>query len=188
MNLIRSIIITLSVFIAALSNAQNVYTWVDGNNIRHFSDEPISDDAQLNYRAEKIVIADAHIVATTPTFEALEPAEQPQLDNTMQDKYSPVLAPLTITIISPTNNENIHNSAGQITIQVELNRRLSAVEQLQLLLNEKPYSTPTNQTRWVLKNIDRGSHRFLIQSVVNGKVIASSSIVTVHLHRATVKQ
>ncbi|MDE1243227.1 DUF4124 domain-containing protein [Vibrio aestuarianus] len=188
MNLIRSIIITLSVFITTLSNAQNVYTWVDSDNIRHFSDEPISNDAQLNDRAEKIVIADTHIAPPPPTFEALEPTKQPQPNNATPEKHSPVLAPLTVTIISPTNNENIHNSAGQITIQVELNRRLSVTEQLQLMHNGKPYNTPTNQTRWVLKNIDRGSHRFLIQSVVNGKVIASSSIVTVHLHRASVKQ
>lgn len=188
MNLIRSIIITLCVFIATLSNARNVYTWIDSDNIRHFSDEPISNDDQLNYRAEKIVIADTHTTTPAPTVETLEPTAQPQSDNTTPAKHSPVLAPLTITVLSPTNNENIHNGAGQITIQVELNRRLSVTEQLQLMHNGMPYSAPTNQTRWMLKNIDRGSHRFLIQSVVNGKVIASSSIVTVHLHRASVKQ
>ncbi|EEY45134.1 hypothetical protein VMA_003213 [Vibrio mimicus VM223] len=55
------------------------------------------------------------------------------------------------------------------------------------MMDGRPYGAPTNQPVWELKNIDRGTHTFTIQAIENGKLIASSSIITVHLHRATVK-
>lgn len=90
-------------------------------------------------------------------------------------------------MISPQHDDTVRSNSGTISIRSELNRKLSIGEQLQLLMDGRPYGAPTNQPNWELKNIDRGTHTFTIQAIENGKIIASSSIITVHLHRATVK-
>jgi len=61
-----------------------------------------------------------------------------------------------------------------------------APEQLQLIMDGKTLGAPSTKTVWQLENIDRGTHSFSIQAVGSGKVIASSSLITVHLHRASV--
>ena len=38
-----------------------------------------------------------------------------------------------------------------------------------------------------LKNIDRGTHTLAVQAKRSGKLIASTSPITVHLHRASIK-
>jgi hypothetical protein len=88
--------------------------------------------------------------------------------------------------LSPSDGETIRSNEGNISVNIGLNRALEDSEQLQLLMNGQPIGAPSTKTVWQLKNIERGSHRFSIQAVGSGKVIASSSVVTVYLHRASV--
>ncbi|GAL14297.1 hypothetical protein JCM19233_5309 [Vibrio astriarenae] len=94
---------------------------------------------------------------------------------------------LVITLTSPVHEQTIRSNRGFITVQSELNRKLSVGETLQLRLNNQPYGAPSYNPLWKLKNIDRGSHQIQIQALKDGKVIALSSSITVHLHRASIK-
>lgn len=180
--------------------AQNVYTWVDANGIRHFSDSPQASKAEL------IQLPDYEAQAPAPSFDAAEPTEADSAadsaaDNELNDEIaieeevtdpiSPsepqMVEPLKITLISPKHDDTIRSNSGTIIIRSELNRKLGIGEQLQLMMDGRPYGAPTNQLFWELKNIDRGSHTFTIQAIADGKIIASASIITVHLHRASVK-
>ncbi|MFG0604234.1 DUF4124 domain-containing protein [Vibrio mimicus] len=175
--------------------AQNVYTWVDDNGVRHFSDSPQSD------KAKSIHLPDYEAQAPAPSFDSTQPVAtetqaEAELSNealspTEQTDATPpepqVLEPLKVSLISPKHDDTVRNNSGTIIIRSELNRKLAVGEQLQLMMDGRPYGAPTNQPIWELKNIDRGTHTFTIQAIENGKIIASSSIITVHLHRATVK-
>lgn len=94
---------------------------------------------------------------------------------------------IALKIISLQDDQTIRSNRGFITVQVELNKKLEIGQSLQLMMDTQPYGAPQTQPLWELKNIDRGSHTFLVNVVESGKVIASSNTITVHLHRTTVK-
>ncbi len=170
--MIRLIYLILCLSLSTSCLANQVYTWLDDNGVRHFSDNAIPSHST--------------------DIELMEPAiprvHSPAISTKVQksDLTSKTPPTLSIVITSPTNGETIRNNNGEILVYTELNRPLTMLEQLQLLINGQPYGAPSTKTVWHLKNVDRGTHRFSIQVVGSGKVIASSSIVTVYLHRASV--
>ncbi|RBM65938.1 nitrogen regulation protein NR [Vibrio tarriae] len=176
--------------------AQNVYTWVDEKGVLHFSDSPQSD------KAKSIHLPDYEAQAPAPSFDSTQPVTteteaETGLSNVAASKTEPTdstaspvpetLEPLKISLVSPKHDDTVRSNSGTIIIRSELNRKISIGEQLQLMMDGRPYGAPTNQAVWELKNVDRGTHTFTIQAIESGKIIASSSIITVHLHRATVK-
>ncbi|QBH28497.1 nitrogen regulation protein NR [Vibrio vulnificus] len=92
-----------------------------------------------------------------------------------------------MTLASPSHDATIRSNQGIITIQVQTNRKLDIGEQLQLVFDGNRYGAPQTSTLWQLKNIDRGTHIIAIQAVRSGKLIASTSPISVHLHRTKIK-
>lgn len=177
--------------------AQNVYTWVDEKGVLHFSDTPQSD------KAKSIQLPDYEAQAPAPSFDSTEPvttetedetglsnvtASETELTDSTASPAPQTLEPLKISLISPKHDDAVRNNSGNLFIRSELNRKLSIGEQLQLMMDGRPYGDPHHPiSLGSLKNVDRGTHTFTIQAIESGKIIASSSIITVHLHRATVK-
>ncbi|MCG3758693.1 DUF4124 domain-containing protein [Vibrio cincinnatiensis] len=173
----------ISMLLTSLYNcnlyASNAYIWEDENGVIHFSDFPQSPVAQ------SVSLPDHNASAPAPKFEEPEPIDPPSTQLATKNNKAP-LPDLNIDIIHPTQEQTIRSNKGEIHIVSRLNRNLQVSEHLQLFVNGKPYGAPTTLPEWELKNIDRGTHLFMIQAVVNGKVIALSKPVTVHLHRASV--
>lgn len=164
-------------FLLCVSNSaisKEIYTWLDNKGVQHFSDTPQPS-------AKPLAIS---VSETSPNDSSLSASELPKQKETQSTDKS--LIPLTINILSPSDGETIHSNEGNISVNTALNRELEDSEQLQLLIDGQPIGVPSTKTVWQLKNIERGSHRFSIQAVGSGKVIASSSVVTVYLHRASV--
>ena len=170
--MIRFLCIACLIFSMSIS-AKNIYSWTDRNGVTHFSDILPQTNAKIH---------------SLPTVSSLSPQQSVNLTPKMQkhDYRSKKTPKLSIKIISPTNGETIRDNNGAIEVKTQLNRPLLSSEHLQLFMDNKPIGAPSTKKVWLLENIDRGTHRFLIQLVVSGKVIASSSLVTVYLHRASV--
>ncbi len=79
-------------------------------------------------------------------------------------------------MLTPQHNETIRSNRGIINIQLETNRKLGIGEQLQLLLDGKPYGAPQSHMTWQLNNIDRGTHTLAVHAKRSGKLIASTSL------------
>lgn len=164
-------------FLLSVSNSaisKEIYTWLDDKGVQHFSDTPQPSAKPLTISVSE----------TTQSDYSLSGNELPKQQKTQSPDKS--LIPLTINILSPSDGETIRSNKGNISVNIGLNRALEDSEQLQLQMNGQPIGAPSTKTVWQLKNIVRGSHRFSIQAVGSGKVIASSSVVTVYLHRASV--
>ncbi|EOW2075999.1 DUF4124 domain-containing protein [Vibrio mimicus] len=192
----RPLLLLISLLWVPQIAAQNAYTWVDEKGVIHFSDSPQSN------KAKSIHLPDFEAQAPAPSFDSTQPIEKEAVDTALTEATAieeektetaappttpQKLEPLKITLVSPKHDDTVRSNSGTIIIRSELNRKLAIGEQLQLMMDGRPYGAPTNQPVWELKNIDRGTHTFTIQAIENGKLIASSSIITVHLHRATVK-
>ena len=188
--------------------ATSIYKWTDPNGVVHFSDTPPPENA---HHSEELSLPNLQSAAPQPQYGAPSP-DQAQLSatatatatatanetrpaaftqpatETLPSNALPIHSqPVTIHIDNLKNDQTIRSNRGFITVQATLNRKLQIGESLQLLMDAQPYGAPQTQSLWELTNIDRGTHTFSVNLVENGKVIASSKTITVHLHRTTVK-
>ncbi|WP_047045901.1 DUF4124 domain-containing protein [Vibrio mexicanus] len=171
-----------ALFCALPTTAQDVYTWVDEKGVLHFSETPQSAKAKL------IQMPDNHANAPAPKFDKPQPKAEPKTAESKLPEPQKGDLPLTIDITSPRDDEALRSNAGFINITAKLNRDLQVGERLQLIMNNQRFDAPKNEPNWQLKNVDRGTHTFSIQSFRDGKLIASSNTITVHLQRASRKR
>ncbi len=155
------------------SIGKEVYTWTDEYGVRHISDTPAANNATK---------------LTLPTLSSEPKNQVTEEENRIEkpDSGSKTPPPLSIKIISPTNGETIRSNSGALSVKIELNRALLDHEKLQLFMDNKPVGALSTKKVWEIENLERGAHSFSIQLVVSGKVIASTSLVTVYLHQASV--
>ncbi|MEF1213991.1 DUF4124 domain-containing protein, partial [Vibrio alginolyticus] len=134
--LIPSLCALSGLLIASIAFAQVAYTWVDENGVVHFSDTP-------NKGAKAIALPNLEASAPAPEVESTESlAPQTTPSTASQNKpekttEKPLL--LQLSMLTPKHNETIRSNRGIINIQLETNRKLGIGEQLQLLLDGKPY-------------------------------------------------
>ncbi|PMK02780.1 DUF4124 domain-containing protein [Vibrio sp. 10N.261.55.A7] len=176
-------IFVLTLLAPWLATAQTVYTWEDEQGVIHFSDFPETNAAKA------LTLPTLESTTPPPTFEDLPTtAQQAKPESSQKQPDQPKQSePLSLAFESPQNEQTIRSNQGRINITAQKNRKLKVGEQLQLILDDSPYDAPNNTGKWQLKDIDRGTHTFSIQAFRDGKLIASSSTITVHLHRSSIK-
>ncbi|MCY9873657.1 DUF4124 domain-containing protein [Vibrio barjaei] len=169
----KSALILILCIVSPLSWSIEIYTWVDEKGMQHFSDHPDSPQASL-------------IVLPDPPAPYLGDEVSPA---TRSFSETPTLQPirLKVSIRTPTHDATIRNNAGNFDVVGHIDGKLHVSAKLQLLLDGKVYGAPKSTPHWSLSGIDRGTHTLTIQAQQNGKVIASSNTITVHLHRASVQ-
>ena len=174
-----------SVVIIPAVPAPIAYTWVDKDGVMHFSDTP-------SQGAKAIALPNLEASTPAPEVESTESLAPQVNNNTEKTEETPQAQPekpqpLQLTMLSPKHDETLRSNRGRIAIQLEANRKLGIGEQIQLLLDGKPYGAPQTLLNWQLSDIDRGTHTLSVHAKRSGKLIASSSPITVHLHRASIK-
>ncbi|MDF5523046.1 DUF4124 domain-containing protein, partial [Vibrio parahaemolyticus] len=173
--LIPSLCALSGLLIASIAFAQVAYTWVDENGVVHFSDTP-------NKGAKAIALPNLEASAPAPEVESTESLAPQTTPSTASqnkpEKTTEKPLPLKLSMQTPKHNETIRSNRGIINIQLETNRKLGIGEQLQLLLDGKPYGAPQNHIVWQLNNIDRGTHTLAVHAKRSGKLIASTSPIT----------
>ncbi|OLQ81077.1 hypothetical protein BIT28_05770 [Photobacterium proteolyticum] len=149
--------------------ASPIYTWEDDRGVVHFSD-------QSNPNANIVDLDVLPAIELQPN-----PASPPGADK--QDIQSS--QPITVRLLSPHDQQTLRDNQGIIKVAAATSQTLKKHHRAQLLLNGTPYGSPQSRLNWHLSNIDRGSHTLQVQISNNGKVIASSEVITVYLHRAS---
>ncbi|MGF1752221.1 DUF4124 domain-containing protein [Vibrio makurazakiensis] len=181
----RLILIWLTLAVPALLSAQTVYTWEDENGVLHFGDTPAGTNAK------PLTFADHQAQAPAPKFETSKPVEtqsnKEQVLSPSKKKKPETPKALALTLEYPVHDQTIRSNQGLININLTINRKLAIGEQLQLILDGRRFGAPQTQLGWQLKNVDRGTHTISIQAHRSGKLIASTTPITVYLHRATIK-
>lgn len=148
----------------------DIYRWVDENGSVVYSDRP-------HPGAEKIEAVPVQTVPALPLAEPTKPVPPPE----MAPNY------VTFSIITPTDQQNIHNPPdGNVSVSVLLEPSLDLERghRLSLHVDKQPFSEPGSVTEFVLPNVSRGSH--LLQAFVldgDGAVIGKTPVITFHLHR-----
>ncbi|WP_025674029.1 DUF4124 domain-containing protein [Salinivibrio socompensis] len=178
--------------LAFLSHAGMLYQWTDQYGQVHISDQPPAHPYRVWQYSSP---------TPSPSF---SPAQRPKSGLIQSSQTQSILTQpdptqsktVTITLVHPNDGATLRSNLGQLSVTATLSPRAIPAGQTQLILDGQPVgSAPTitltpsqQQLHWQLAPIDRGTHQIQAQYLESGKVIASSSIHQVYLHRAHVNQ
>ena len=92
-----------------------------------------------------------------------------------------------VSINIPKDNSTIRDNTGSVYIQGSIKPIFKRGLKIQLILDDAPYQEPQTDTRFSLRDINRGEHQIKMQLLnEKGKVIALSEAITFYMHRASV--
>ena len=163
----------LCLIMPSLVFAADYYRWEVENGVVHFSDSPPKNAKQSEKYAIPIIPSTSNAPPAPPS-----PSQPPTpLELNIPAKAS------EISIISPKNEATIHNNLGNIAVMMATNLPLSETQSLRLVIDGKKQQKQ-RKSLVLLENIDRGTHKLQAQLIENNKVVATSKLVTIFLHRA----
>jgi hypothetical protein len=169
----RFIILSL-LFIAFTAAAADIYRWVDEDGSVVFGDDPPE-----GVNAERIHVREP---MTTPALRDAREILERGGDVTGEDNTAPYEQ---LAIASPGDNEPVRANAGNFSVQVDIRPDLQTDRghRLRLVMDGAGIQTG-DRTTFDLTNVDRGTHRILVQVLDReDQVIQESGTVEFHLLR-----
>jgi hypothetical protein len=156
---------------AAGAGAGEAYRWVDEDGTVVYSDRPAPGATRVPLPGVQTVPgqplpgAAASAAATPPPAAA---------------------AYLNLGFVSPLDDQSIHDNSGDLPVSllVEPSLDVERGHRLQLYLDGAPWGEPTEQTSFMVPNVDRGTHFVEVRVLdTQGRVVDESAVVTFHMHR-----
>ncbi|HEY7741952.1 MAG TPA: hypothetical protein VIA19_02810 [Burkholderiales bacterium] len=95
---------------------------------------------------------------------------------------------LGVSIVSPRNEETIHDNTGRVAVTVAIRNgdALAAGGAIRVLLDGKPFGPDARASSFALEGLERGEHRLQVQLTnAAGAVIATSEVVTFYMWQAS---
>lgn len=163
----RNLLICLIFLLPAGAFAQ-VYTWVNEQGVRVYSDEQPPAHAKTADLAPIIPLA---------------PVKSP-LKNTDLATMNPGFSGYTyFAIVSPSEDSVITpGSAGGLSVQLAIQPQLQPEDQVTLFLDGQPVETSASLS-FNLNNLDRGSHLLYAEVKHQGKRLIQTSKRRIHVQR-----
>jgi hypothetical protein len=151
-----------------------VYTYVDAEGNRVFTDQP-------RRNAKKVDIA--------PTNRVAQPTNTPSRASRTKPAPSPIFRYQLLRILAPEPDSTIREIQGNLNVTVTNDPELQPGHLYQLLLDGLPYAAPTRSPVFPLTNIDRGTHQLSVEIVDgNGRVLERTPNQPFHLLRISLSQ
>ncbi len=160
----------------AVSTGDTVYTWIDKNGNRIYSDEPQEGAEEL-----KISKGSEYTAPSTDTPSATDWNKMKPKVISTGDLYT------HFEIASPGNDTTIRNATGSFQVALDIRPKLAKNHRVKLEIDGKEV-TASGQII-TLNNIDGGTHTLVafILSAENS-IMATTPSITVHLHRNIIKR
>lgn len=155
------LIISCLLLAAALPAGAQIYQYTDANGNKVFTNQP-PDGVQ----AQTVELQPTNTVGIDT------PAKAPADATPVGDEASSAYEILALSDL-PTE-EALRANNGTFNVSVSIRPALRSGHQLQLVLDGKPYGTPSSGTRFTLHEIDRGDHSLAVQ-VLNGERVLQAS-------------
>lgn len=168
---------TLIYSFSPLINAaeMKIYHWVDENGKTHFSDTAVPGTPELDVKNNNLLTTDKNNNQQSNSV-----ANQlPKNDDDEAINYQ-------ATIVSPEDDQPLRSNDGTINVHVVTEPEKKNSQKFQLYLDGQKLGSPQISPTMRALNIDRGTHQVQVELLdENGKVLAKTQVVTVHLQRAT---
>jgi len=168
------ILVGLAVSLAAQSQTQEIYRWVDKNGQVHYSDQPGAANA------ERIILADPNAYeseATSPDYSSYGGGRDPEPARAAYESLS---------IVQPTPEQVFFGSDVTVTVVAELSGSLQPDHSVVFFVNGNRRQATGLSVE--LTGLPRGAH-FLRATVLdgNGQTVISSQQITFHVRQASVQ-
>lgn len=152
-----------------VSTGDKIYTWIDKNGNRIYSDVP-QDGAKVMEISKGTDYTPPNQVKD---YSKIKPKVVPE-----EKVYS------NFTIASPSNDATVRNNQGNLQLALDIRPALEKGHLIKVELDGVEVRT-AGSSIISLTNIDRGTHVLVAHIVTaDGEVLDSTPPVTVHLHRA----
>jgi len=161
-----------SLMLLALPAFAQVYTYIDAEGNRVFTDKPRSGDA------ERVELAPSNSMPTiqtqtAPTVEAPEPSQ----------RYS------LLRILVPQPDATIRDSAGNLIVSINSEPKLFPQHSYRLLLDGVQVGEAGSSPVFPLENIDRGTHQLAVEVIdQQGRIIERTPPQPFHMLRISLAQ
>ncbi|WP_022940930.1 DUF4124 domain-containing protein [Psychromonas hadalis] len=162
----------------SLAAEMKIYHWVDEDGKVHFSDTATPG-------TEEIIIKNNNLFSSglKEKKQATSVANELSLDEFSDEEKTIINYQATIT--SPEDDKPLRSNNGTIDIHVVTEPEKENTHKLQLYLDGKKLGSPQISPTMRALNIDRGTHQIQVHLLdENGKLLAKTQVVTVHLQRA----
>jgi hypothetical protein len=157
----------------ALPAFAQVYTYIDAEGNRVFTDKPRSGDA------ERVQLAPSNSMPTIQT-QAAPAAEAPVEPS---QRYS------LLRILVPQPDATIRDSAGNLIVSVNSEPKLFPQHSYRLLLDGEQVGEAGSSPVFPLENIDRGTHQLAVEIIdPQGRIIERTPTQPFHMLRISLAQ
>jgi hypothetical protein len=160
----------------ALPVSAEVFTYVDAQGNRTFTDQPQHGNAKRVPLATSNRMA-AHTTAAKPLMAANPPEELPLFHYDM------------LRILVPETDATIRSSTGEIIVSVTNEPGLQPGHRYRLLLDGQPTAAPGLSPVLPLSNIDRGTHNLSVEILdEQGRTVQRTANQPFHMLRISLAQ
>ncbi|MET1081143.1 MAG: DUF4124 domain-containing protein [Pseudomonas sp.] len=168
--------ILLSLLLASLSATAEVYTYIDAEGNRVYTDNPRSN------KAERIEMAPTNATEMKPGADIRPP---PAFN-------APTVAPAyqLLRILVPEPDATIRDgAAGDLIVTATSEPTLLDGHQYRLTLDGKPAGEPGRSPVFPLKNLDRGTHQLAVEIIDGqGRILERTPSQPFHMKRISLEE
>lgn len=170
----RTLLLCL-LFITQAASAQ-VYTYIDAEGNRVFTDKPRSSNA------ERVMLAPSNTAQMSqpqPTVRVAPPAAASK----------PTVHYQVLRILVPEPDASIHNGSGDMIVTLNSEPGLLPGHSYRLLLDGEPQGETSRSPVFSLQHVDRGTHQLVAEIIDSaGLIVERTPAQPFHMHRMTLAQ
>jgi hypothetical protein len=171
----RQLLLIAILLICPWLGYSQVYQWLDGQGNVHFSDAPPPDGSKARDVKEITVPP----ISTVPAIKSA-PVKITDGQKTRASPYR------RFAIVEPANDSAIRHNDGNVMITTSLEPALKPRDTITLFVDGEA-TVSGRETRFLLPNVDRGTHTLrAVVSDSEGKSLISSETVSFHLLRVSI--
>jgi hypothetical protein len=166
----------LAACLIALSASADVFTYIDAQGNRVFTDRPGSGNAK------RLPPSTSNRMSANPTGAAPVIAEK-------KTETKPMFRYDMLRILVPEPDATIRSSAGELIVSITSEPGLQRGHRYRLLLDGQPTAEPGPSPVFALSNIDRGSHNLSIEILdEHGRTVERTANQPFHMLRISLAQ
>lgn len=172
-------LIVLIALIAGTVLAAPVWTWVDENGVRHYSDRQVPGATQIE-------IGEAQTFSGSASRSAEQPTAATQTGSPGQAAAAASYS--ILDIISPESEQTFWNIGGSLPVSIATFPALQSAHQIDVLLDGERRELGTRSLEFSLEEVWRGEHT--LQALIvdaNGQIVMRSAPVTFFVQQTSIR-
>lgn len=170
----RTLLLCL-LFVTQAASAQ-VYTYIDAEGNRVFTDKPRSSTA------ERVMLAPSNSAQMSQPQPTVRMAPPPAVSK-------PTVHYQLLRILVPEPDASIHNGSGDMIVTLNSEPGLLPGHSYRLLLNGEPQGETSRSPVFSLQHVDRGTHQLVAEIIDSaGLIVERTPAQPFHMHRMTLAQ